>query len=202
MPDSFSRYEIYTSVGSIYCYKGTNVLRNRLQIRDNELLKTIEADYYSVRQAELLKNPMRGNLTPNHLCRIHEYFFGKLYTFAGHYRREDIMKGKTRFLPHQQISEKLSMLLDLLQQENYLTELPFDEYLARASYYFAELNYIHPFREGNGRTTREFLRLLFLKSGYVVSWNNVDRNTLLDTMELSLYDSSVLVPILRQCIDL
>ena len=89
MPDSFSRYEIYTSVGSIYCYKGTNVLRNRLQIRDNELLKTIEADYYSVRQAELLKNPVRGNLTPNHLCRIHEYFFGKLYTFAGHYRRED-----------------------------------------------------------------------------------------------------------------
>ena len=47
---------------------------------------------------------------------------------------------------------------------------PHRKFLQRTAYYFAELNYIHPFREGNGRATREFMRLLFLLNGYEVDW--------------------------------
>ena len=200
MPDSFSRYELYTTVGSIYCYPGTNILRNKYNIRDHELLKTIESDFYSVRQAELLCKPISGKLTPNHLCRIHRFFFSEIYSFAGHYRREDILKGKTRFLSYQQIPEKLSTCLSLLHEEKLLQSLSNEEYLSRAAYYFAELNYIHPFREGNGRTTREFMRMLFLQAGYSVDWSKIDRTALLDAMELSVYESAALIPILRQCL--
>lgn len=200
MPDTFSRYEIYTSVGSIYCYKDTGVLKNRFNIRDNDLLKKIESDYYSVRQAKLLQNPISGNMTPSHLCRIHKYFFGKLYAFAGHYRREDIMKGKTRFLPYSHIPDKLSACLLQLRNETFLTELTLEDYLKRAAYYLAELNYIHPFREGNGRATREFMRYLFMKSGYGVNWSLVEKDDLLDAMELSVYEPDALIPLLSQCI--
>ena len=65
----------------------------------------------------------------------------------------------------------------------------FDRFTERSAYYFAELNYIHPFREGNGRATREFIRLLFLKNDYEVDWAAVPAEKLLDAMELSVYDT-------------
>ena len=200
MADSFSRYDVYATVGSIYCYPNTGVLKNRLGIRDGNTLKKVETDLSSIRQNDLVRSPITGFFTTNHLCRIHRYMFGDLYPFAGHFRREDIMKGETRFLPHQSIKQKLSALLSALQQEHYLKDLPFPALISRSAYYFAELNYIHPFREGNGRSTREFMRILFLQSGYEVDWSAVSVDDLLYAMELSVYDTSKLESILRECL--
>ena len=200
MDNGFGKYDVYAVAGSIYCYRDSNVLKNRFGLRDVTKLRAVEADISLLRQRELLENPVQGRFTASHLCRIHRYLLGDIYSFAGHFRREDIMKGATRFLTHGEISGKLTALLDQLRKEGWLSDLNFDRFVERSAYHFSELNYIHPFREGNGRATREFMRLLFLKNGYEVDWAAVPAEDLLDAMELSVYDTRKLQDILQKCL--
>lgn len=200
MTDSFGKYDVYSVAGSIYCYRDTNVLKNRFGIKDAKRLKALEADISLIRQNDLLERPIRGRFTANQLCKIHNYLLGDIYRFAGHYRREDIMKGTTRFLTHKEISGRLKSLLDQLGKEQFLSGLQSDTFVERSAYYLAELNYIHPFREGNGRAIREFMRLLFKANGYEVDWSAVPSEALLKAMEESVYDTTDLINILRRCL--
>lgn len=200
MSNSFGKYDVYAVSGSIYCYGDSGVLKNRFGIRDEKKLKELEADLSAIRQHDLLEHPIPGRFTINHLCNIHKYLLGDLYAFAGRFRREDIMKGTTRFLSHKEIKEKLGHLLNELASENYLHDCGFDSLIDRSAYYFAELNYIHPFREGNGRATREFMRQLFAQNGYDVDWSKVPSDHLLSAMELSVFDTSELKHVLRICL--
>lgn len=167
MDSTFSKYDVYTTVGSMYCYKGINVLYNRFGVRDSAVL--------------------------------HKYLFGDINAFAGHFRKESIAKGKTTFEAPLGIKPKLTKLLAELRREYYLQDAGVD-FITRLAYYFAELNYIHPFREGNGRATREFVRLLLLRNGYAVDWSAVSIEVFLDAMEASVFDISGLIAVLEQCI--
>ncbi|MCQ2558555.1 MAG: Fic family protein [Oscillospiraceae bacterium] len=200
MADSFNKYDVYAVAGSFYCYHDSKVLRNKFGITDDTELKKLEADITTIRQYSLLSNPVSGHFSSAHLCSIHKYLFGDIYKFAGHYRCEDIMKGTTRFLAHSDIKKKLQILLNELKQENYLNGLSKEDFIIRSAYYFSELNYIHPFREGNGRATREFMRLLFEKNGYVVNWDAVSRDELLTAMEASVFDTRLLEVVLQKCL--
>lgn len=200
MTDGFGKYDVYAVAGSIYCYPDSSVLKNRFGLRDAAQLKALESDLSAIRQKDLLEHPIQGRFSANHLCRIHRYLFGDIYPFAGHYRHEDIMKGTTRFLTSSEIKSKLSILLAKLRQEACLRELPFEAFVDRSAYYFAELNYIHPFREGNGRATREFMRQLFDYNGYDVKWNAVSTDDLLMAMEESVFDTAMLKSILASCL--
>ena len=200
MADPFGKYDVYSVASSIYCYPDSSVLKNKLDIRDPALLRKVEADLSTARQAEIFRTPVVGRFTATHLCNIHRKLLGDVYSFAGHFRREDIAKGPTRFVTYSQIKEKLQRLLGQLQQEKWLENVPFEAFVARSAYYMAELNYIHPFREGNGRAIREFMRLLFLHNGYVVQWDAVDVEALLNAMIDSVYDTAHLEQILKQCL--
>lgn len=200
MADPFGKYDVYSVASSIYCYPDSSVLKNKLDIRDPALLRKVEADLSTARQAEIFHIPVAGRFTATHLCNIHRKLLGDVYSFAGHFRREDIAKGPTRFVTYSQIKEKLQRLLGQLQQEKWLENVPFEAFVARSAYYMAELNYIHPFREGNGRAIREFMRLLFLHNGYVVQWDAVDVEALLSAMIDSVYDTAHLEQILKQCL--
>lgn len=200
MADPFGKYDVYSVASSIYCYPDSSVLKNKLDIRDPALLRKVEADLSTARQAEIFRTPVVGRFTATHLCNIHRKLLGDVYSFAGHFRREDIAKGPTRFVTYSQIKEKLQRLLGQLQQEKWLENVPFEAFVARSAYYMAELNYIHPFREGNGRAIREFMRLLFLHNGYVVQWDAVDVEALLSAMIDSVYDTAHLEQILKQCL--
>lgn len=200
MADPFGKYDVYSIASSIYCYPDSSVLKNKLDIRDPVLLRKVEADLSTARQAEIFRTPVVGRFTATHLCNIHRKLLGDVYSFAGHFRREDIAKGPTRFVTYSQIKEKLQRLLGQLQQEKWLENVPFEAFAARSAYYMAELNYIHPFREGNGRAIREFMRLLFLHNGYVVQWDAVDVEALLNAMIDSVYDTAHLEQILKQCL--
>ena len=200
MADPFGKYDVYSVASSIYCYPDSSVLKNKLDIRDPALLRKVEADLSTARQAEIFHIPVAGRFTATHLCNIHRKLLGDVYSFAGHCRREDIAKGPTRFVTYSQIKEKLQRLLGQLQQEKWLENVPFEAFAARSAYYMAELNYIHPFREGNGRAIREFMRLLFLHNGYVVQWDAVDVEALLNAMIDSVYDTAHLEQILKQCL--
>ena len=192
MDSGFGKYDVYSVAGSIYCYKDTNVLKNRFGLRDAKKLRELEADISAIRQNDLLTNPIQGRFTANHLCHIHQYLLGDIYPFAGHFRKEDIMKGSTRFLSHRDIKSKLTKLLLELAKEHHLQGLTQDMLIDRSAYYFAELNYIHPFREGNGRSTREFMRQLYALNGYTVDWAAVSTDELLEAMEASVYDTAQL----------
>lgn len=200
MANPFGKYDVYSVASSIYCYPDSSVLKNKLDIRDPVLLRKVEADLSTARQAEIFHIPVAGRFTATHLCNIHRKLLGDVYSFAGHFRRENIAKGPTRFVTYSQIKEKLQRLLGQLQQEKWLENVPFEAFAARSAYYMAELNYIHPFREGNGRAIREFMRLLFLHNGYVVQWDAVDVEALLNAMIDSVYDTAHLEQILKQCL--
>ena len=91
----FSKYDVYTTVQSMYCYPDTDVLINKLDIRDKAELKQAEEEFTAVKQMALLQEPIKGRFTKTHLFRIHRFLFEDVYPFAGHIRKEQISKGNT-----------------------------------------------------------------------------------------------------------
>ncbi|MGM9587324.1 MAG: Fic/DOC family protein [Candidatus Limivicinus sp.] len=144
---------------------------------------------------------LTGRFTSNHLCQIHRHLLGDIYPFAGNFRHEDIAKGATRFLAHNEIRTKLKALLKQLHSEGLLRGLEREALIDRSAYYMAELNYIHPFREGNGRAIREFMRQLFLYNGFHVNWDAIPVDVLLQAMVDSVFETAHLEQILEQCIE-
>ena len=88
-----------------------------------------------------------------------------------------------------------------MKNENYLVGLSKEQFASRLAYYWAELNVLHPFREGNGRTTREFLRQLSLKNGYILNLYKVNSQELLNASIRSIVDTSDLENCLYKCLE-
>lgn len=148
-----------------YCYPGTNVLKNKLDIRDLDRLHEAERDYSSVRQAELSNMGVTGDFSFKHLCSIHKQLFQDVYSWAGKTRTVDISKG-TIFCLVQFIESQFDDLYRKLKKENFLADIADEKEMGkRLAFYLGELNMFHPFREGNGRTQRIFIEQLCLNNG-------------------------------------
>ncbi|NMB96440.1 MAG: cell filamentation protein Fic [Clostridiaceae bacterium] len=182
----FSRYNRKDYIQSIYCYKDTEVYKNKLNIRDPDNLLSIENDLTYQRLSELHIEPVRGHFGVRHLLNIHKYIFQDLYYFAGKIRKEDIIKGDTRFCSCQYIMENLNNLLLELKKNNFLIGLSINDFIEKSAFLLSELNMIHPFREGNGRAIREYYRCLALKNGYIIDWSLVDSKDLLNAFIYSV----------------
>ena len=197
----FSKYDVYTTTQSIYCYPDSNVLKNKLNIRDNKLLKTAEEEITLIKQMELLKNPIKGNFSKAHLMNIHKFIFEDIYHFAGKIRREQISKADTMFYPPNLIDRELDKVFAKIKEKNMLRETDEEKIFDNLAYAMAELNIIHPFREGNGRSIREFIRLMAKRMGYNLNWGNVDKEELLEASIMSVDDYKVLIRILKASAD-
>ena len=197
----FSKYDVYTTTQSIYCYPDSNVLKNKLNIRDNKLLKTAEEEITLIKQMELLKNPIKGNFSKAHLMNIHKFIFEDIYSFAGKIRREQISKTDTLFYPPNLIDRELDKVFAKIKEINMLRETDEEKVFDNLAYVMAELNIIHPFREGNGRSLREFIRLMAKRMGYDLNWGNIDKEELLEASILSVDNYKVLVGILEECVE-
>ena len=197
----FSKYDVYTTTQSLYCYSDSNVLKNKLNIRDNRLLKTAEEEITLIKQMELLKNPIKGNFSKAHLMNIHKFIFEDIYPFAGKIRREQISKADTMFYPPNLIDRELDKVFGKIKEKNMLKETDKEKVFDNLAYVMAELNIIHPFREGNGRSIREFIRIMAKRMGYDLNWGNVDKEELLEASILSVDNYKVLVRILEACAD-
>ena len=193
----FSKYDVYTTTQSIYCYPDSNVLINKLNIRDNKLLKTAEEEITLIKQMELLKNPIKGNFTKAHLMNIHKFIFEDIYPFAGKIRREQISKADTLFYPPNLIDRELDKVFAKIKEKNMLKETDTEKVFDNLAYVMAELNIIHPFREGNGRSIREFIRIMAKRMGYDMNWGNVDKDEILEASILSVDNYRVLVDIIK-----
>lgn len=195
----YSRYSRVDNVQSKYCYLNSDIYINKLNIKERKALTSLEADLSAHRLMQLMIKPIRGKFGIVHLRRIHEYIFQDLYDFAGKFREEDITKGTTIFCKSQFIQPNLEILLDELKAENHLANLDKNAFIKRLAYYMAELNILHPFREGNGRTIREFIRQLALKNGYDLDWSQIEGDLLLQAMIQSAHmDFSLLERCLEQ----
>lgn len=197
----FSKYDVYTTAQSVYCYHGSNVLKNKLNIKDSKLLKTAEEEITLIKQMELLKDPIKGNFSKAHLMNIHKFIFEDVYSFAGKIRREQISKADTMFYPPNLIDGELDKVFAKIKENNMLKETDKEKIFDNLAYVMAELNIIHPFREGNGRSIREFIRLMAKRMGYDLNWGNVDSKELLEASILSVDDYKVLIRILETCVD-
>ena len=197
----FSKYDVYTTTQSIYCYPNSNVLKNKLNIRDNKLLKTAEEEITLIKQMELLKNPIKGNFSKAHLMNIHKFIFEDIYSFAGKIRREQISKADTMFYPPDLIDRELDKVFAKIKEKNMLKETDEEKVFDNLAYVMAELNTIHPFREGNGRSIREFIRLMAKRMGYNLNWGNVDKEKLSEASILSVDNYKVLIRILEACVE-
>ncbi len=196
----FSKYDVYTTVQSIYCYQGTNVLRNKLNIKNNDILKKAEEEITLIKQMELLKNPIKGKFTKSHLFSIHRFIFEDIYRFAGKVRREQISKADTLFYPPDLINRELDKLFMKIKEQNILHEKNEERIFENLAYIMAELNIIHPFREGNGRTIREFIRAMAKKQGYDLNWGNAPKQELLEASIWSVDNYKVLISVLKKCV--
>lgn len=153
----------------------TGVLRNRLGISDQAELDRVEATFAAVRSYELAINPVPGDFDLAHLQQIHRRLFGDVYDWAGQLRIVDISKGTTRFASHQQIAGYAPQITCPLARDQRLQGLSPERFSSRAGHYLGELNVLHPFREGNGRSIREFIGQLARDAGYGIDWQEIDR---------------------------
>lgn len=187
-------------IQSRYCYPGTDVLINHAGLKDQESLSRFEDVATSFRIAELYQKGVTGQFDFQHLKDIHRHIFQDVYPFAGQIRQEDIQKG-FHFARHQFIDSEGSRLLDELKAEKYLKGLDIDRFAERAAHYMAELNVLHPFREGNGRTIREFMRQLSMNAGYQLDFNLVPRHVVFEASVKSVVNPRPLVQVIRDCLE-
>ena len=195
----FSRYDVYTTVQSIYCYPDSDVLKNKLNIRAKDELKQAEEEFVSVKQLILLQEPLRGYFSKTHLMRIHRFLFEDVYPFAGKIRREQISKGDTMFYPPSMIDRELTRVSEMIHRSGFLRENDREKQFKNLSCVMSELNIIHPFREGNGRSIREFIRCMAMEYGISLNWGNADHELLLDAAIASTTDEMAFCAVLQQC---
>lgn len=144
-----------------YIYEGTNVLKNKFNIRDAVELRNIEEEILENKLVYLYMNPDKipSTFDKQYLKHLHKYLFEDIYDFAGDFRDVNIKKvwQWDYFIPYEEIDNKLDETLNRHKQQatNITSDRAYSSFLAN---FYKELICIHPFREGNGRTIREFLR--------------------------------------------
>lgn len=184
----------------IYCYPNSDILKNRMGIQDMGQLRQLEKRLTMLRILELVDKPIQGEFDLKHLRSIHRYIFRDIYEWAGEIRKVDIAKG-SMFCNVKFIESQAEEIFGKLREENYLRGLNKDDFSIRLAYYFSEINALHPFREGNGRSMREFIRTLTLHNGYVISFAKVSREEMIRASERSfLCDYEKMEQLFSRCI--
>jgi cell filamentation protein len=151
-----------------YCYPGTGVLRNLIDIHDDEILAVAEREITMVAANEIEFIPPPYDL--KHLCRIHAQLFGDLYDWAGELRTIDIAKGGTRFCWVSRIRPEANKIFERLKQANWFEGLSRTALVPLIAEFYGDLNMVHPFREGNGRAQRLLFEHLIINAGYQIDW--------------------------------
>lgn len=163
-----------------YIDEASGVLKNNLGITNPQELEEAEATAAAIRSYDIQENPPQGNFDLKHLQAIHKHLFGEVYPWAGELRRIDIGKSGDLFAHHRYIEKAGAPLFRELAKERHLAGLDRSAFSARAAHYMGEINALHPFREGNGRTQREFMGQLAQKNGFYIAWEQVTDTEMLE----------------------
>jgi cell filamentation protein len=151
----------------------TGVLRNKLGLETAEELAAAEREITHAALILLRESPVRPTYDLPHLCTIHRRIFGDIYEWAGQIRTVSIAKGSPFCLP-QYIESSSASIVRALGNENFLRSLERGAFIDRLTFYLGEVNAVHPFREGNGRTQRVFFEQLARDAGFNLDWQHLD----------------------------
>jgi len=154
---------MYESTDDPYCYPGTTVLKNRRDLRTQEALDRFETAITAQRFDEPLP---AGKLTEQHYRQVHRHLFRDVYSWAGEYRTVRISKGDSSFCYPEYIPREMAKLFTGLRRDNNLSGLSAQQFARKAASLLSNLNAIHPFRDGNGRSQMAFITLLAARAGH------------------------------------
>ena len=167
------------------------ILENKLNITDQAELAREEERISKTRAKEMFETGFLNKLEPGTfeaLKKIHKYLFEEIYEFAGNLRKVNIAKGNFRFTP-------LTYLEEAIKNIEKMPQSTYEEAIEK----YVEMNIAHPFREGNGRSTRIWLDLILKKElNLVVDWSKVDKTDYLLAMERSPIKDIEIKELLKQ----
>jgi cell filamentation protein len=187
----------YDALDDPYAYKGLATLKNKLGLRDPVQLEAFELEVTTLRAGEPL--PL-GRYDPAHYRRVHRHLFQDVYSWAGKYRTVRTAKGGNPFCYPEFIEGEMNRLFATIP--DLLNATTSEAFVTDAARFLGELNAIHPFREGNGRSQLTFVALLAEEAGYPLHFTRVRPNTFLPAMIKSYAgDIGPLVVELRTLLD-
>ena len=166
------------------CYPGTNVLRNLPDLQSEAELIAFEVEAVGSRSIE---GPPQGNFDPAHYRALHHHLFQDVYQWAGEYRDIRTAKGGSVFCYPENIQKEMEKQFAKLNDPAFLPGAEMEDFVAVTADFLGELNAIHPFREGNGRTQLYFVRLLGLRAGHPFRSEAVEPDAFLLAMIESYY---------------
>ncbi len=164
-----------------YLYPKTETLKNRANLRDPQELAAFEASATARRLRELRERPLPGAFDADHLRGYHHWIFQDVYAFAGVFRIVTLGKAPVVgelaqwFTPPERLEQEAARICERLARAHYLQGLSRPEFAQQGAKVLADLNSLHPFREGNGRTQRMFLSDLAHQAGHELHFDVVSR---------------------------
>jgi cell filamentation protein len=157
-----------------YCYPPDyKVLKNKADIREQDALDRFERRMTFLR---LQENIPSGDFDLPHLQAIHRHIFQDVYNWAGKLRTVEINKGSSQFQFRQYIETGMADVHRRIQSHNYLKNLSKHDFADLAGEIMGDVNYVHPFREGNGRTQMQYLKQLTEQAGHSIDLTKIDRD--------------------------
>ncbi len=172
----------YDAFEDPYCYRGTDCLKNRLGLRDPAALAAFEIEMSTLRAEEPLPS---GRFGPAHYRSIHKHLFQDVYRWAGRYRTVRTSKGGNQFCYPENIASEMDRLFRRLRDPHFEKGAAAADFIPAAADFLAEINAIHPFREGNGRSQLTFMHLLGLRSGHPFKFERIRAETFMPAMVAS-----------------
>jgi cell filamentation protein len=154
-----------------YIYPGTTILRNKLGIIDADELDAFERRMVAVRAVEGV--PV-GDFDLGHLQAIHHHLFQDVYDWAGELRTVEISKGGHQFMFRQYIQNGMADIHRRIVKANYFKGSLLEGFAREAGQIMGDVNYVHPFREGNGRTQLFYLKQLSLVAEHLLDLRHID----------------------------
>ena len=152
----------------------SGLLRNRLGITDARALRHVEAELTASRIYDLIRSPIPGAYDLAHLRAFHRQIFQDLYDWAGELRTVSIGRGSRLFSLPQHLEADAGELFGWLARAEHLRGRDRDTFVDDLTELYADLNALHPFRDGNGRTQRAFLGQLAVEAGHPIHWAAMD----------------------------
>ncbi|MFM8513683.1 MAG: Fic/DOC family protein, partial [Bacteroidota bacterium] len=173
-----------------YTDPDTNLLRNLQGITDADVLLFVESSAVTKRLQELYEYPLivKGVIT---LFEIHQHLFQDLYSWAGKKRTVEISKDGKQFFPISFFNNAFQYIDQLILEYKSIPKRNKRAVADKLAEILDHVNYLHPFREGNGRSQREFLRLLAFEKGYSLNLNPPDNKGVYDRYMLGTIESEV-----------
>ncbi|MBQ3543867.1 MAG: Fic family protein [Lachnospiraceae bacterium] len=183
------------------CYPGTTVLVNKLNIRDQKSLTNAESILVTSCSAKVEKYMKFQKVDFEFYKNIHKQIFGDLYEWAGQLRKINISKKGTVFCEYTELEKIGKLKFQRLKNYNYLRDMSDMDFINELADLYHELNMLHPFREGNGRTLRLFITLLVRNTGRDINFAECDADLLtIATIKAAQGDETMLKMVFSEMI--